>query len=694
MENLPGTDAPDRGAGAGTLAPPRKFTIRSKFGQARKPRSRKNRPCDACRRRKTACVITSEPPCLFCKSRGLVCQSLSDPEAMSMAPRANTQSVPPSSSSPASPSISAISPSAASESNPQRAESAAVVHDGLVRQSGPGPVGQESVASAGVDSPMQDPADEIVHTLEDEPDKTTHAMGLAAEQDPYFLDAFRSLLLSEREGIDASFVQVYPGGQDPDDHPIHFLLLQDEFPAHKNQAKQAASDAIESFVWPHGPALVRLYFRHVHSAFPVISKGRFLRQYLTAKLDIPSSLRGAVYALACVFWRKDPSLEGPCPFQQHDLINHAQESLRRELESPNLWRLQASLLLMHMVPPDIDSVETPYTWIMAAQATAAAQMIGLHQDPAKWSIAPWEKKLRRKLWWATYFTDCWSAVCHGNPPHIAADTFTTPPPDLEDLRSDEDLPLDLHHMVDPCNTSFRVPDGVRFLEMINIARDTRVILDCSCGVRATVQTRTQLIPIREKLREWPSLMPSCLAVGPNTSNGPLHLSYYATHVLLFRGLMYPATKAAKATPGSNLRRWLSTALAEFDNFTAFMAYITDNELTSFWGRHARSQLILCGNFLIYLFLLATEPRDVEAAYRLLEKFHLSLQRLGATEDIAAKVLLRPVILRIESFFIQATELIKTGRTVESPVLYKEKMNVEVVQATSSRPSQIKDIISP
>lgn len=42
---------------------PRKFSIRSNFGKARQPRSRKNRPCDACRRRKTACVITSEPPC-------------------------------------------------------------------------------------------------------------------------------------------------------------------------------------------------------------------------------------------------------------------------------------------------------------------------------------------------------------------------------------------------------------------------------------------------------------------------------------------------------------------------------------------------------------------------------------------------------------------------------------------------------
>ena len=48
---------------ATSSATPRKFSIRSNFGKARQPRSRKNRPCDACRRRKTACVITSEPPC-------------------------------------------------------------------------------------------------------------------------------------------------------------------------------------------------------------------------------------------------------------------------------------------------------------------------------------------------------------------------------------------------------------------------------------------------------------------------------------------------------------------------------------------------------------------------------------------------------------------------------------------------------
>ncbi|EMT64806.1 Transcriptional activator protein DAL81 [Fusarium odoratissimum] len=619
----------ERATSSSSTATPRKFSIRSNFGKARQPRSRKNRPCDACRRRKTAC--------LFCKSRGLVCQSLSDTDPLAHRP---TSGPGPESSrgqdalSPASASASvsasgtsAISPSAPSEATRHRSESAAVVHNGLVRHPVPAPGEGSLDRSISLDPPRLEPNQEVAYALEDVPGRTAHAMALGSEQDPYFLDAFRSVLLSEREGIDANFVQVYHGGPDVDDYPMHFLLLLDEFPDHKNEARQVASDAIERIVWPHGPALVRLYFRHVHVGFPVIHKTRFLRQYATAKLDIPSSLRGAVYALA-------------------------------------------SLLLMHMVPPEIDSVETPYVWVMACQATATAQMLGLHQDPDKWNIAPWEKRLRKKLWWAVFYTDCWSAVSHGNPPHISYESFTTPPPDMDDLRSGEDIPDDLRYMIDPEDATFRVSDGARFLEMITVSREMRAILDCSYGVRSTQQTRTQLIPIRDTLKEWPSLIPSCLAVRPYAHNGPLHISFFATQVLLFRGLMFPATRAAKVTPGSNLQRWLSTALAEFELFTTFMAYITEEELTSFWGRFARTQLILCGNFLIYLFLLASDPRDIEAAYRLLEKFHQSLQRLGATEDVAAKVFLRPVILRIDSFFMQATELIKHGRTVvlEPPVM--------------------------
>jgi hypothetical protein len=359
----------------------------------------------------------------------------------------------------------------------QRSVSADVVRDSLVGQSTSWD--GEIVAIPNLDVPALHTPTDYAHILEDNPGTTAHSMGLASEQDPYFISAFRSVLLSERDGIDAGLLQVFPGGSDPEEHPVHFLLLHDEFPAHTNAAQHAAAEAIENIVWPHGPALIRLYFRHVHSTLPVISKCRFLRQYATAKDTMSASLRGAVYALACVFWNQDSSLTSPCPFLQHELVDHAQESLRRELEAPNLARLQASILLMHMIPPDIDSVETPYTWVMAAQVTACAQMIGLHQDPAQWNIASWEKSLRRKLWWASFLTDCWSSVCHGNPPHIGNNTFTTQPPNLDDLRFDEDVPSDLHDMVDSKDMTFQVSDGARFLEMVSIARHLRNVLDCS-----------------------------------------------------------------------------------------------------------------------------------------------------------------------------------------------------------------------
>lgn len=149
--------------------------------------------------------------------------------------------------------------------------------------------------------------------------------------------------------------------------------------------------------------------------------------------------------------------------------------------------------------------------------------------------------------------------------------------------------------------------------------------------------------------------------------------------------MYPATRAAKVNPASNVGKWLTTSLTEFAPFVEFVGSITEEQLTGFWGRRtlfypfgesvltaldARSQFILCCNFLIYLFLLATAPGDVETAYRLLESFHESLRRLGRTEQVAARLMLRPAILRIDSFFTQATELIRNGRSeaVHSPAL--------------------------
>ena len=66
--------------------------------------------------------------------------------------------------------------------------------------------------------------------------------------------------------------------------------------------------------------------------------------------------------------------------------------------------------------------------------------------------------------------------------------------------------------------------------------------------------------------------------------GPLHMTFYATKVLLYRALMHPATKAAKSDPNSSLRQWFPYAIADFAGFVEFFASINAGDLRGFWGR--------------------------------------------------------------------------------------------------------------
>src|SRR5882757_3182912 len=71
---------------------------------------------------------------------------------------------------------------------------------------------------------------------------------------------------------------------------------------------------------------------------------------------------------------------------------------------------------------------------------------------------------------------------------------------------------------------------------------------------------------------------------------------------------------------------------------------------------ARSQLILIGNFLVYLFLLSSSPEQVRATFGHLERFHESLQRKCELVDEESVHLIRPVALRIDSFFTQTAQI--------------------------------------
>jgi len=315
------------------------------------------------------------------------------------------------------------------------------------------------------------------HSLEHGKNLTAHFVGLSGEQDTNLFASIRYNVLNETKFIDFNIRQVYEGDVTAGTPPIHFSILHGVFLERDQKAKRVASDAIEAHVGRHGGALLRLYCRFVHPILPILSKVGILISYSTDKFSIPASLRGAIYGLACAFWSQDPSLKYVPAISQAELFEHTHTALNRELDSPKLSTLQACLLVLHEQPDAGGTTESPRIWAYACQATACAQSLGLRQEPTLWKLPMWEKRLRRKLWWATYAADIWTSICHGNTPHIAPGSYDTSDLDMGDLATDEDVAgLTGEYLLEEQDRTFNQGIAVRFLEVIKLTKVLGAVL--------------------------------------------------------------------------------------------------------------------------------------------------------------------------------------------------------------------------
>ncbi|CAH0030968.1 unnamed protein product [Clonostachys rhizophaga] len=507
----------------------------------------------------------------------------------------------------------------------------------------------------------------------------------------------RTIIVSEHHTVDGDIMQVFPGDFSRGEPPVHFNLVRDSLPSQDSLLLQNASNTIEELVGERGPLLVSLYFKHVHPMNLVVCKANFLRAYAAMATSVPASLRGVIYGLGAMSWNRDPELRLlPSP-SSHSLFRQAHSALQIEYHLPNQWTLQASLLLIHERPGDNFTMETPRTWILSSQSTAIAQMLGLHRDPKDWNIAAWEKRMRKKLWWSSYITDIWSCVCHGNAPHINKDSFSTALVDVEEIAEEDEIDEDLQQQfLGPRDVSANVTARARFVESVKLSRILHELLHSFYSDEAYKRNlsnpsagESKLLEIDAQLESWMLLRASCVGSASSSnprdfstngqpkihnsdvvcslnfvidqSIGPLHLSYFAVKALLFRALMWPINVTSKADPNSSLRRYFSKALGEFDRFLEFIMKIDAHSLNCFWGAHARSQLVLCGNFIVSLFLMAPTPDQVQATFRLLESTQSALKiwrELADNEDAIS--LLRPTLLRIDTLFTQAARMMDTG----------------------------------
>ena len=197
------------------------------------------------------------------------------------------------------------------------------------------------------------------------------------------------------------------------------------------------------------------YFKFVFPELPIVS--RYRTDLLT--LDpadgfsgFPVILLAAIYASAFPFCVHEPSLQLLTAFDGvpiDALWSLVYELIMENIHRPKLAVVQAALLFMQRPPKGRTQAlnDSPVIWSFWASILGLSNSLGLHLECRRWGIPTWEKRLRRRMWWAIYVEDTWRSFLSGRPPFIHADEW-----DVSEL--DE---ADFLHNIAPAQSPRRPP---------------------------------------------------------------------------------------------------------------------------------------------------------------------------------------------------------------------------------------------
>jgi len=204
-------------------------------------RARKDRPCDACRRRKSRCVMQEgQQTCVLCHFHTQECTFVQSPQPRKRKLNAEGKEE-----------------SSAKRRSPDRSDGSHRGHiDSSTSSNGATSSLIEEMANIGGPTMLK-------RTLGLQDDRYCQYIGLTTDFEPSLID------LSPFDPQDESLLSrgTLRKVSDVDT----FLMLPDDTtPGHEHLIEDA--DAIESIVAPHGPALLELYFRIIHPNFPILQK--------------------------------------------------------------------------------------------------------------------------------------------------------------------------------------------------------------------------------------------------------------------------------------------------------------------------------------------------------------------------------------------------------------------------------------
>ena len=541
-------------------------------------RSRKERPCDGCRRRKSKCVLQESQRCVLCEFHKQECTFVENAQPRKR--KLDENSKPDSSARRASISTS----TSTAVSSPRQHSQAATTN----------------TATGG--STQSRRAFVIDESLSLQRHKHCKYLGQTTA-----LDASLVGLCSfndKNESVSGVGTLRQVTGNE------YFSIHADaEVPIPDDEARALAD--IEATVGEHGPALIDIYFRNVHPNYPVIQKKAFLDRHQHGDRQFNPPLLAAMYLLALAWWSRDPNLAHHPKPDMARLEYVAITSLTVAMQRPKISAVQAGLLLLQRAKSS--------TWTLTVQLVALGQDIGLHLDCSDWLIPLWERRLRKRLAWALYMQDKWSALMHGRPSHINAADWAVVPPIPEDF--DESVTTQ-NEEVDTETAKGRM----LFMQMIALTSIMAEVCNifysqtakfeyARAGRYATQLVLNRAKPVQIKLKDWfAKLPPECkmdsLTTDQLSSTGYLHLGYFATEISIHRCIVQSLDPSTSDPYMLYICR--SAAKTRLISAMDFVNRLKPEHLDAFWYFASCSNFALVGTF--GALLMATSPGKEEAEF--------------------------------------------------------------------------------
>ncbi|TKA53416.1 hypothetical protein B0A53_04402 [Rhodotorula sp. CCFEE 5036] len=406
-------------------------------GRAR--RSRRDRPCDLCRRQKHICVIPVRgDPCKACQSRKRPCTfddppttrvrkfktALASSEEPERGQRDQEQTV--------TPSVPGTGSSSTASGSRKRPRSRGSIFSASLSSLSSSSTSEFSLVSSVLDlvRTSREPPNETDDRHATQSDLFVPANTDCAEQSYISSTAFSDLTFSVEDSHESRFpgdVGFRQVSNDPA-MPVFFISPPTLMYGYLAPESQRLWQSACSVLGPGAPRrLIEIYLSRSQPALPVLGMQTFAQ---TEPTDLAA--KGVSYALLTSLIAHATSYASRV-YEIRSVHKHLWRQvilpLEDEFRKPSFQTIQTAIVILTSRP----AINVAQNHIAMGRVVTAAQLLGLHLDPSAWRVSPRERSLRKRLWWTLLVHDKWRTLWYGRPRCIAVDDWSVPMPTLADL---------------------------------------------------------------------------------------------------------------------------------------------------------------------------------------------------------------------------------------------------------------------